>query len=200
MKSLPTPVRVRLASIVAAIAVVIAVGAFTLAVSPTNDSSGTVTSSTPATSNTTSTLSATTPTSTRSSAMSNSSTTTSKTVVMATTETANTSASVVTSITGEKRVVEIVLPMDVGDNESLNFQPARIRVVIGVNNTIVWSDFDAIQHTVKSTSIPRGAAPFNSGILNQGQTFSVTLTVPGIYRYDCSIHPDWMIGLIQVVA
>jgi len=28
----------------------------------------------------------------------------------------------------------------------------------------------------------------------------VELTVPGNYRYFCSIHPDWMFGIIQVVA
>ena len=87
-----------------------------------------------------------------------------------------------------------------GDNESLNFQPASIKVVVGVNNTIVWNDLDSVQHTVKSRTIPSGAAPWDSGILNQGQTYTVTLTVPGVYHYDCTIHPDWMIGTIQVVA
>ncbi len=47
MKSLPTLARLRLASIVAAMAVVIAAGAFALPVNPTNDSSGTAASSTP---------------------------------------------------------------------------------------------------------------------------------------------------------
>jgi len=36
--------------------------------------------------------------------------------------------------------------------------------------------------------------------LNEGQTYTVVLTIPGTYRYVCSIHPDWMIGFITVVA
>ena len=90
--------------------------------------------------------------------------------------------------------------MDVGNNESLNFQPSKIKVVIGVNNTIVWNDLDYVQHTVQSVIIPSGAKAWNSGILNEGQLFTVVLTVPGSYKYDCSIHPDWMVGTIQVVS
>jgi len=71
--------------------------------------------------------------------------------------------------------------------------------VIGVNNTIVWNDMDYVQHTVQSVVLPSGAKPWKSGILNEGQTFTVVLTVPGNYKYDCSIHPDWMVGTIQVV-
>jgi len=95
--------------------------------------------------------------------------------------------------------VQITLPDGVGNNESLNFVPSKIKVVIGVNNTIVWNDLDYVQHTVQSVVIPSGAKPWNSGILNEGQTFTVVLTVPGSYKYDCSIHPDWMVGTIQVV-
>ena len=89
--------------------------------------------------------------------------------------------------------------MDVGNNESLNFQPSKIKVVIGVNNTIIWNDLDYVQHTVQSVSVPSGAKAWNSGILNEGQLFTVVLTVPGNYKYDCAIHPDWMVGTIQVV-
>ncbi len=91
------------------------------------------------------------------------------------------------------------MPEEVGDNESLNFQPSKIKVVIGVNNTIAWDDQDFVQHTVRSVLVPSGAKAWDSGILNQGQTFTLVLTVPGNYRYVCSIHPGWMIGTIQVI-
>jgi plastocyanin len=93
----------------------------------------------------------------------------------------------------------VVIPYDTGDNESLNFQPANITVVIGVNNTVTWVDQDSIQHTVVSTSVPPGAQKFNSGILNQSQEFTITLTVPGTYHYYCDIHPTWMKGTITVL-
>lgn len=94
----------------------------------------------------------------------------------------------------------ITIPFGVGSNESLNFQPSSITVVVGVNNTIIWNDLDADQHTVTSMSVPAGATKFDSGILNQGQTFTLTLTVPGKYRFYCTIHPTWMRGTIVVKA
>jgi plastocyanin len=126
--------------------------------------------------------STTTSTSTKSEATSSSSTTT-------TTKSAST----------QPGTVQILLPADIGNNESLNFTPSNITVVIGVNNTIVWNDLDYVQHTVQSVILPSGAMPWKSGILNEGQTFTVVLTVPGNYKYDCSIHPDWMVGTIRVV-
>lgn len=82
---------------------------------------------------------------------------------------------------------------------SLNFQPASIKVVVGINNTIVWNDTDFSQHNIESESIPAGAQAWNSDTLNEGQTYTITLTVPGNYTYYCEIHP-WMLGTIEVVA
>ncbi|MDV3293579.1 MAG: plastocyanin/azurin family copper-binding protein [Nitrososphaerales archaeon] len=93
----------------------------------------------------------------------------------------------------------MVIPFDAGNNESLNFQPQTTKVVLGNNNTIVWVNNDPLQHTVKSSSAPAGAQGFDSGILNQGQSFTITLTAPGTYHYYCTIHPTWMKGTIQVI-
>jgi plastocyanin len=94
----------------------------------------------------------------------------------------------------------VLIPYGSGMIESLNFYPAKVTVVIGVNNTVIWNDLDSMQHSVTSTSVPLGAQPFDSGTLNQGQTFTVTFTVPGMYKYDCTQHPNWMIGSVLVVA
>jgi plastocyanin len=145
----------------------------------------------------TSTISTTSSSTYTSSATSKTSTSTSST--SRTTTTTTTSTTSTTSTSSRPGTAQIVLPVDVGNNVSLNFQPSKIVVVIGVNNTVVWVDLDYVQHTVKSVTVPGGAKSWGSGILNQGQTFTVTLTVPGNYRYFCSIHPDWMVGTIQVV-
>jgi plastocyanin len=80
------------------------------------------------------------------------------------------------------------------------YSPDRITVVIGVNNTISWTNNDVgHNHTVTSMIIPTGAAPFNSGNMVKNAVYTVTLTVPGLYRYGCSYHP-WMGGIIDVVA
>ena len=98
--------------------------------------------------------------------------------------------------------VTVLIPADVGTNKSLNFEPATITVVVGVNNTIVWVDQDSsASHTVTALSVPAGATKLDSGtsqLLNDGSTFTVTLTLPGTYTYDCSIHPAWMRGTIIV--
>jgi plastocyanin len=93
----------------------------------------------------------------------------------------------------------VIMPSGAGNNQ-LNFSPDKVVLVIGVNNTVVWTNEDNVAHTVKSETIPAGADPFSSAILNNGQTFSVTLTVPGTYTYECTIHPVWMQATIVVVG
>ena len=94
--------------------------------------------------------------------------------------------------------VTVSLPNGVGANPSLNYKPAAITVVIGVNNTIRWVNQDPIPHTV--TSSVGAPSTFNSGTMNQGDTFSVTLAIPGTYGYFCQFHPGWMKATIVVKA
>jgi plastocyanin len=95
--------------------------------------------------------------------------------------------------------VKVIIPQGTGTNETLNFAPSSITVVVGVNNTVTWVDNDtSAPHNVVSISVPQGATPFGSQNLNAGGTYTVTLTVPGTYRYECSIHPIWMFGVIVV--
>jgi plastocyanin len=91
----------------------------------------------------------------------------------------------------------INIPPGVGANQSETFEPATVTVVVGVNNTILWTQNDISPHTVTSLQVPGGVGTFDSGPLNKGQEFSVTLTVPGTYLYLCSYH-SWMKGTIVV--
>jgi plastocyanin len=75
--------------------------------------------------------------------------------------------------------------------------PINISVTIGVNNTIEWVNHDTVSHTVTFLVVPTGAVKYNSAFINEGQTFSVTLTVPGVYRYTCAWH-NWLAGQITV--
>ena len=92
----------------------------------------------------------------------------------------------------------VVIPLGSGTDATLNFQPASLTVVIGVNNTFKWINQDTVQHNVKSTSVPSGAQSFVSPALNQSMTYTVTLTVPGTYKYFCEFHPTYMIAQIVV--
>ncbi len=90
-----------------------------------------------------------------------------------------------------------ILPGAGGNRSSVGYGPDRITVVLGVNNTVVWTNNDQATHTVTSTSVPSGASSFDSGFLAQGVTFTYTFTVPGVYQYHCFIHP-WMTGTVIV--
>jgi len=74
------------------------------------------------------------------------------------------------------------------------FHPATITVVIGVNNTVKWTNNDAVSHTVTSdTSL------FGSGTLAQGDTYTHTFNQTGTYGYHCSIHA-FMTGTVIVLT
>jgi plastocyanin len=113
-----------------------------------------------------------------------------------TTSTGPTSASIQT--------VTVSIPAGISNkSNALNYVRSNITVVIGVNNTVVWINLDTAsgqKHSVTSSSVPSGAQPFDSGIINGTRTtFTVTFTVPGTYQYHCIYH-DWMIGKVKVVS
>lgn len=129
------------------------------------------------------------------------STTSHTTTSITTSTTSTTTTSTTQTTTTASPVVIVIIPNGVGADATLNFQPATIRVVIGVNNTVQWIQQDSVPHNVISTSVPSGTQSFRSTLtLSQGQTFTVTLTVPGTYKYYCSIHPTYMLGQIEVLS
>jgi plastocyanin len=77
------------------------------------------------------------------------------------------------------------------------FSPGNLTVKVG--STVTWLNKDPVAHTVTSSSVPSGAAPFDSGVRLYGQSFSFKFTQPGVYHYYCTIHPS-MTGVIVVTA
>jgi len=76
--------------------------------------------------------------------------------------------------------------------------PVNMTVTIGMNNTIEWINDDPIAHTVYFFQFPPGASNLpQSGLILQGKTFTVTLIVPGVYKYFCAWH-NWLAGQITV--
>ena len=80
------------------------------------------------------------------------------------------------------------------NTSSLGYSPDKITVVIGVNNTVTWTNNDASPHTVTAND-----GSFFSGNMATGGTFSYTFTSPGTYAYHCTYHP-WMTGVVVVKA
>ncbi|MCC8965355.1 hypothetical protein H8A95_24320 [Bradyrhizobium sp. Pear76] len=76
------------------------------------------------------------------------------------------------------------------------FAPATINISVG--DTVKWTNpavithsvtFDPAQATTAShVVLPAGAAPFDSGNMEEGATFSHTFTVRGTYKYVCKFH------------
>ena len=74
------------------------------------------------------------------------------------------------------------------------FNPQTITVVIGVNNTVTWTNNDATPHTVSSD-----ASLFQSGSLSQHSMFSRTFSQEGTFTYHCAFHPS-MTGTVIVIV
>ena len=83
-------------------------------------------------------------------------------------------------------------------NGAPGYAPDNFTLVIGVNNTVIWTNNDSAHHTVTSKTAPAGGS-FNSQDMAPGATFTFTFTVPGTYSYYCVYH-FWMTGTITVVA
>jgi plastocyanin len=71
------------------------------------------------------------------------------------------------------------------------FSPAEKMITKGT--TVKWTNQDPYAHTVTSDD-----NVFNSGNLNQGQTFEYTFNTPGTYDYHCIYHAPGMKGRIIV--
>jgi|SRR5579883_808651 plastocyanin len=80
---------------------------------------------------------------------------------------------------------------------NLYYDPSVLRVVIGINNTVVWTNADSTQHTIYTVSVPTGVTSFGNVSVQPGGSYSYTFTTPGIYKYFCNIHP-WMGGEVIV--
>jgi plastocyanin len=89
------------------------------------------------------------------------------------------------------------------------FMPANLTVPRG--STVVWTNTGQVAHTVTddpakavnkaNAVLPSGAQPWDSGLINGGQTFSHTFDVAGQYTYFCIPHETLgMIGRITVTA
>jgi plastocyanin len=72
------------------------------------------------------------------------------------------------------------------------YQPKSIEVPAGT--TIVWTNQDAIQHSVTASD-----GSFDSGLFTQGGTFSQTFEQPGTFAYVCSRHGS-MQGEVNVIG
>ncbi len=90
-----------------------------------------------------------------------------------------------------------------------NFDPKEVTIPVG--GTVEWKNTAFFAHTVtfdpakaddpSHVQLPPGVAPFDSGKLGGGKSWSHTFTVPGRYQYVCLPHEEHgMIGVVNVTA
>ncbi len=93
--------------------------------------------------------------------------------------------------------------------QTRNFQPKKVRGIIGLSNKIVWVNEDPVPHTVTSDDgyVDQISGPFDSlqqqdhvpgGFLKEDLIFEFTFTKVGEYLYHCKPHP-WMKGKVEIV-
>jgi len=77
--------------------------------------------------------------------------------------------------------------------QDLAFGPATMTVAVG--DTVTWTNADSAPHTV---SAENGA--FDSGNVDEGQTFSFTFRAPGTYDYRCDYHNEMTATVVVLPA
>ena len=77
--------------------------------------------------------------------------------------------------------------------DNFTFAPQTLAVTAGA--TVTWTNNDDIPHGIASdnSAFPRSKA------LDTDDSFSVTFTTPGTYKYFCYVHPH-MTGTIVIEA
>jgi len=110
-------------------------------------------------------------------------------------DTATTTSAAAVCLPASCVLVNITSGASAGPQGAPGYSPDNITVVIGVNNTVQWTNQDAALHTVTGSG-DFGSDP--SG-LSQGSTYVYQFTVPGVYPYKCIFHA-WMHGSVTVVA
>jgi plastocyanin len=76
------------------------------------------------------------------------------------------------------------------------YKPKALEVPVGT--TVVWTNGDAIEHSVTNGTPDKPGNAFDSGFFTKGQSYSFTFDQPGEYTYFCKRHNS-MTGVIKVI-
>ncbi|MEM4152313.1 MAG: plastocyanin/azurin family copper-binding protein [Nitrososphaerota archaeon] len=92
------------------------------------------------------------------------------------------------------KVIVKIIPGSWDPNQPDNYVPKNIKVILGVNHTVVWINAETIEvaHTVTHNN-----RLFDSGLFGPGLNWSYSFKEPGLYPYHCIPHP-WMKGSVDV--
>lgn len=74
------------------------------------------------------------------------------------------------------------------DIKLFQFKPKELQVKQG--DTVIWTNDDAIEHSVTSGAPGKPSKSFDSGFFTQGGNFSHTFDKAGSFTYFCKRHPN----------
>jgi plastocyanin len=72
------------------------------------------------------------------------------------------------------------------------FSPRTVEIRVG--ESVTWTNHDSVAHTATGRN-----DAFDTGLLEEGESYSVTFVRAGTYRYICTPHPN-MTGTVVVLA
>ncbi len=75
--------------------------------------------------------------------------------------------------------------------QDFQFTPSTLNVVVG--DVIHWVWVMGV-HTTSSLIVPAGASSWSSPLNSLNLSFDYMVAVPGVYSYQCNIHPTLMMG------
>lgn len=97
-------------------------------------------------------------------------------------------------------VTPVIVPTIDNGNKVYNvkmfdFYPGYDYAHIQINqgDTVRWTNIGEVEHNVMADT-----GEFDSGYVQPGESYTVTFTFPGVYRYHCDIHSGWMEGSVTV--
>ena len=92
-----------------------------------------------------------------------------------------------------------IVNVTIGDNF---FSPKDITIISGDTVKWLYTTGSSVHTTTcdgtNNTTLPTGAAAWDSGILNPGGTYKIAISVTGSYTYICTVHGIMMSGTIVV--
>lgn len=93
------------------------------------------------------------------------------------------------------RIIPVVIPVGASDPESRtkNYIPSVIKVSLGINSTVQWTNVDNVPSSVTSDE-----GLFDSGPIYPNMTWTYVFDKVGTYNYHSEPHP-WMRGQVIVV-
>ncbi len=93
--------------------------------------------------------------------------------------------------------VEVIIPLGAAIYGNAYLVPEEVVVVLGGNNTVTWINQDETAHGIASDKGGDGSWG-SGGVLEPGESFSVTFNRTGIFEYHGVPHP-WETGRVIVL-